>query len=72
MRQKLLIGLIATVGVTFILGFMASRDVFGAHGWAIALILGAVICAGVVVALAPLRPHHSRRDSHQLHPLRRY
>jgi hypothetical protein len=70
MRQRLLIGLIATVGVAFLLGFMASRDIFGAHGWAVALIAGAAICAGVVVALAPLRPRRSH-DSHQLRPLRR-
>ncbi|GEM_PF-1967570 len=70
MRHRLLIGLITTISVAFLLGFIASRDIFGAHGWAIALIIGAAICASVVVALAPLRPRRAH-DSHQLHPLRR-
>jgi len=47
------IGLIFTVGVAFLLGFVASRGVFGSHGWAVALIVGAAICATVAVVLAP-------------------
>jgi Kef-type K+ transport system membrane component KefB len=69
MRQRVLIGLIVTVCVAFLLGFAASRSVFGSHGWAVALIVGAAFCAAVAVALAPLdrRPAHARR----LHLLRR-
>ena len=69
MCQRVLIGLIVTVGVAFLLGFVASRGVFGSHGWAVALIVGAAICAVVAVALAPLdrRGAHARR----LHLLRR-
>jgi NhaP-type Na+/H+ or K+/H+ antiporter len=67
MRQRILIGLVATVGVTFLLGFAASRGVLGSHGWAVALIVGAAICAASGVALAPL----SRRPPRRLHLLRR-
>jgi drug/metabolite transporter (DMT)-like permease len=69
MRRRLFIGLIVTVGVAFLLGFVASRGVLGSHGWAVALIVGAAICAAVGVALAPLnrRRPHTRR----LHLLRR-
>ncbi|HTD58501.1 MAG TPA: hypothetical protein VK672_06355 [Solirubrobacteraceae bacterium] len=63
MRLRLLIGLIITVGVAFLLGFVASRGVFGSHGWAVALIVGAAICAGIGVALAPL----DRRGPHARH-----
>jgi len=69
MRRRVLIALILTVGVAFLLGFAASRDVFGAHGWAVALIVGAAICAGVAVALAPL--DRRRAHPHGLHLLRR-
>jgi len=68
-RQRVLIALVVTIGVAFLLGFVASRDVFGAHGWAVALIVGAAICAGVAVALAPLE--RRRANSHHLHALRR-
>jgi NhaP-type Na+/H+ or K+/H+ antiporter len=69
MRQRVLIGLIVTVGVAFLLGFVASRGVFGPQGWAVALIVGAAICAGVAVALAPLT--RRRAHAHRLHLLRR-
>jgi drug/metabolite transporter (DMT)-like permease len=69
MRQRLLIGLIVTVGVAFLLGFAASRGVLGSHGWAVALIVGAAICAGIGVALAPLDRCHA--DTRRVHPLRR-
>jgi drug/metabolite transporter (DMT)-like permease len=69
MRQRVLIGLIVTVGVAFLLGFAASRGVFGSHGWAVALIVGAAICAAVAVALAPLDRRRAR--AHGLHLLRR-
>ena len=68
-RQRVLIGLVVTVGVAFLLGFAASRGVFGSHGWAVSLIVGAAVCAAFGVALAPLsrrRPH-----AHRLHLLRR-
>jgi drug/metabolite transporter (DMT)-like permease len=66
--QRMLIALVVTVGVAFLLGFAASRGVFGSHGWAVALIVGAAVCAAVGVALAPLdRRAHARR----LHLLRR-
>ncbi len=67
-RRRLLIALIFTVGLAFVLGFVASTGVLGVHGWAIALILGAATCACVGVALVPLsrrghtpRPHLLRR-----------
>jgi hypothetical protein len=68
-RQRLLIALIVTVGVAFMLGFAASRGVLGSHGWAVALIGGSAICAGIGVAIAPLsrRPNRASR----LHLLRR-
>lgn len=69
MRQSVLIGLIITVGTAFLLGFVASRGVFGSHGWAVALIVGAAICAAVVVGLAPL--NRRREHAHRLHLLRR-
>jgi len=69
MRRRVLIALALTVGVAFLLGFAASRNVFGAHGWAVALIVGAAICAGVAVALAPLS--RRRAHPHDLHLLRR-
>jgi hypothetical protein len=53
--SKTVIALICTVGVAFMLGFIASRGVFGSHGWALALIGGAAVCAGIGVALVPLR-----------------
>lgn len=68
MRQRLLIALICTVGVAFMLGFVASRGVLGSHGWALALIGGAAVCAGIGVALVPLRQSGRR---HRLHLLRR-
>jgi hypothetical protein len=68
-RQRVLIGIGFTVGVAFLLGFAASRGVFGSHGWAVALIVGAAICAGVVVALVPLNRRSS--NAHRLHLLRR-
>lgn len=67
-RQRLLIALILTVGVAFMLGFVASRGVLGSHGWAVALIGGAAICAAIGVALVPLS---RRRRTHKLHLLRR-
>lgn len=67
-RQRLLIALILTVGLAFVLGFVASRGVLGSHGWAVALIVGAAICAGIGVALVPL---NRRRRTHRLHLLRR-
>ena len=70
MRQRLLIGLVITILAAFLLGFMASRNVFGPHGWAVALIIGAAVCAGIAVALAPLSPRRSH-DGHRLHLLRR-
>lgn len=70
MRSRPLIGLILTVAAAFLLGFMASRNPFGAHGWAVALIVGAAVCSGIVVAIAPLRPRHSH-DGRQLRLLRR-
>jgi drug/metabolite transporter (DMT)-like permease len=69
MRQRLLIALIVTIGVAFLLGFAASRGVLGSHGWAVALIVGAAICAGIGVALAPLNRRRTR--THRLHLLRR-
>jgi len=69
MRQRILIGLIATVGFAFLLGFAASRGVFGSHGWAVALIVGAAICATCGVALAPLSRRSPR--GRRLHLLRR-
>jgi len=68
MRQRLLIGLIVTVGMAFLLGLAASHGVFGSHGWAVALIVGAAICAAIAVALAPL---DHRAHLHRPHPLRR-
>jgi drug/metabolite transporter (DMT)-like permease len=68
-RQRLLICLIATVGVAFLLGFAASRGVLGSHGWALALIIGAAVCAAVAVALAPLDRRRPR--ARRLHLLRR-
>ncbi|HLM86622.1 MAG TPA: hypothetical protein VK272_10595 [Solirubrobacteraceae bacterium] len=57
-----------TVGIAFLLGLAASSGVFGSHGWAVALIVGAAVCAAIAVALAPLnRRAHARR----LHLLRR-
>lgn len=69
MRRRVLIALVVTVGIAFLLGFAASRGVFGSDGWAVALIVGAATCAAVGVALAPLnrRRGHARR----LHLLRR-
>ncbi len=69
MRRRLLVALLVTVGVAFLLGFAASRGVLGSHGWAVALIVGAPVCAAVSVALVPLDPRspHTRR----LHLLRR-
>jgi Kef-type K+ transport system membrane component KefB len=68
MRQRALIALVVTVSIAFLLGFAASRGVFGSHGWAVALIVGAAICAAVAVALAPL---NRRAHAHRLHLLRR-
>jgi hypothetical protein len=68
MRQRLIIALILAVGVAFMLGFAASSGVLGSHGWAVALIGGAAICAGVGVALVPL---NRRERTHGLHLLRR-
>jgi hypothetical protein len=69
LRQRVLIGLVVTVGIAFLLGFVASRGVFGSHGWTVALIVGAAICAAVAVALAPL--NRRRAHAHRLHLLRR-
>jgi len=69
MRQRVLIALIVTVGVAFLLGFAASRGVLGSHGWAVALIVGAAVCAGIGVALAPLS--RRRTHAHRFHLLRR-
>lgn len=66
--QRVLIALAVTVIVAFLLGFAASRGVFGSHGWAVALIVGAAVCAAVGVALAPL---DRRVRAHRLRLLRR-
>lgn len=66
MRWRLLVGPIAMIGFVFLLGFIASRGLFGPHGWAVALIAGAAICAGVGVVLTPLR-----HNEHRFHLLRR-
>jgi hypothetical protein len=67
-RQRLLIALIVTVGVAFMLGFVASSGVLGSHGWAVALLGGSAICASIGVVLVP---RSRRRRTHRLHLLRR-
>jgi drug/metabolite transporter (DMT)-like permease len=66
MRQRLLIGLIVTIGMAFLLGLAAAHGTFGSYSWGVALIVGAAICAAVGVALAPLPRRANARHSHLL------
>jgi hypothetical protein len=61
--------MIVAVGVAFLLGFAAARGVLGSHGWAVALIVGAAVCAGIGVAIAPLSARHDH--NRRVHLLRR-
>lgn len=70
-RSRLFIALAVTIALAFMLGFAASQGVFGAQGWAVALIVGAATAAIVAVALAPLSRRRDGRHAHGLHLLRR-